>query len=97
MVQRKRSDLATIDDVDWGFLQDEVLVGKLRGQARGLSLRYGVDFEELLQDTYLWLAVRPDLQGRSHGMILGQTRSVGQQALARELRQQHEEYPDELL
>lgn len=94
MSRHKLSDDAT--EACWDFTQDERLMSLLGGQARELAGKYGVDADDVLQETYLWLAVRPDLQARGHAMVLGQTRAVAHKMFERENRRDHVEYPEDL-
>ena len=87
--RQKLRDVAT--EADWSFCDDAELTRKLNGQARELAGAYGLEFDDVLQESLLWLAVRPALQRKSHGMILGRTRSVAQKMMLGERRHDHDE------
>lgn len=87
--RQKLRDVAT--EAEWGFTQDAALMKLLQGQSRELAGAYGLDADDVLQESLLWLAVRPALQRKSHGMILGRTRSVAQTMMRGERRHDHDE------
>lgn len=90
-MSRLRSDVATV--AEWGFIEDAELMDALRRQANSQAES---DPEDALQETILWLAVRPELHTLSIPFILRHTRSrlrdVRNTAKAREVETSFEEY-----
>lgn len=54
-----RSDSATVDDTDWGFILNDELMAGLRGMVEREAYEWDLSVEDALQEVYLWLSVRP--------------------------------------
>lgn len=88
----KRSDAAT--EAHWGFLEDAELVRALQRQSRQLAARWGLETDDVLQEVYLWLSVRPELHGSPHPLILYRAGSaIGSTMGRRQGRIRHYEVP----
>lgn len=85
MNKQKLSDVAT--EADWSFTQDEQLMEALGRQVRFEADRDGLDPDDLLQEVYLWLAVRPAAQRLDPGLILNKVRVVTQVQRKKDRRQ----------
>lgn len=83
--RKKLRDQAT--EADWSFTQDERLMEALEKQVRFEADRDGLDPDDLLQETLLWLAVRPAAQRLDLGLILNKVRSVTQKERNKDRRQ----------
>lgn len=91
MSRAKRSDLATT--ADWSFTGRADLMAALEGQARNRAAQYGLDADDVFQETLLWLAVRPEIQAGETWAILMSTRTPSVNAMSKQQTQWAHEVP----
>ena len=93
MANPKRSDGATAGDCDWSFTERSDVMAAIGGQAKRAAEIWGLDVDDVSQEMYLWLAVRPELLALDAKLIARHVRQVGQKLGERERRREADPLP----
>lgn len=60
MSRPRKVDLATAEDVDWSFTEDEAFMEALSGRVSYIAGRQGLDADDLYSEVVMYIAVRPE-------------------------------------
>lgn len=85
----------TATHADWGWLDDDNL-NLIEKAAAWFATVYGVDQDDLLQESLMWVAVRPNRRRDTIG-LRGAVKKVAQDMLDRAMRAPTVELNDEVV
>lgn len=87
----KLSDAAT--EADWSFTERTDVMEALARKTAYLARRWRLDPDDLLQEAYLWLAVRPKIQALDIGLILQHITTLANDIREKKARSDRREVP----